>query len=172
MSFNFCYLSISFFIQLPTVNLYHIRRQQHINADIDTVWDFFSNPENLATLTPKELNFITTSQQEGDHIYPGQVITYTITPLFGIKLSWMTEISQVQDKTMFVDEQRKGPYKLWHHQHHFKQTDNGTLMTDIVHYSLPLSILGVIAHTLFVRKMLEDIFDYRHQKTEELFNKK
>ncbi len=84
----------------------------------------------------------------------------------------MTEISQVQDKTLFVDEQRKGPYKLWHHQHHFKQTDSGTLMTDIVHYSLPLSVLGVVAHSLFVRRMLEDIFDYRYKKTEELFNKK
>lgn len=84
----------------------------------------------------------------------------------------MTEISQVQNNVLFVDEQRKGPYKLWHHQHHFEQTDNGTLMTDIVHYRLPLSFLGTIAHSLFVRKMLGEIFDYRHQKVEELFNKK
>jgi ligand-binding SRPBCC domain-containing protein len=90
----------------------------------------------------------------------------------GIRMKWMTEITHVQDNTLFVDEQRIGPYKLWHHQHHFKAMNDRVLMTDIVHYSLPFSFMGSFAHTLFVEKKLKDIFDYRHEKIEALFNKK
>lgn len=154
------------------MNLFKIVRRQQLSASLEDVWAFFSNPANLAAITPPELGFVTTSQQVKPHIYPGQVITYTITPFAGIKMNWMTEITHVDGHHLFVDEQRKGPYKLWHHQHHFEPNDNGVLMTDIVHYSLPLGPLGLLAHAWFVKKQLNHIFDYRFQKTEMLFNKK
>lgn len=153
------------------MSFYSIKTEQYIKASVEEVWAFFSNPANLAELTPREMNFVTTTSPE-DHIYAGQIITYTITPILGIKMKWMTEITHVQDKILFVDEQREGPYRLWHHQHHFIPYGEGVLMKDIVHYSLPFSFLGKLAHGLFVRKQLEDIFEYRRKKTDELFNKK
>jgi ligand-binding SRPBCC domain-containing protein len=153
------------------MGFYSIKTEQFINADIDKLWAFFSNPANLAILTPEELNFVTTSESE-DRIYAGQIITYTIRPLLGIKLKWMTEITHVHNKSLFVDEQRAGPYKLWHHQHHFILQSDRVLMKDIVHYSLPFGFLGKIAHYLFVRKKLEHIFKYRREKIDVLFNKK
>lgn len=153
------------------MSFYSIRTEQYINAGIEEVWSFFSNPANLAELTPGEMNFVTTSQPE-DRIYAGQIITYTIRPVLGIKVKWMTEITHVQDKVLFVDEQRIGPYKLWHHQHHFIPQSDGVLMKDIVHYSLPFAFIGRIAHSIFVRKKLQDIFDYRKQRIDALFNKK
>jgi ligand-binding SRPBCC domain-containing protein len=152
------------------MRIYSLERKQLIRSDLQKVWNFFSNPANLATITPPELNFITTSKQETDKIYTGQIITYTITPIAGIKLKWTTEIGEVQDKALFVDEQKKGPYKYWHHEHRFEQTKEGVLMTDKLIYALPLGILGRFARSLFVRKMVEQIFDYRYRKIEELFN--
>lgn len=153
------------------MGFYSIETEQYIQAGIEHVWAFFSDPANLAVLTPATMNFITTSEPE-KHIYAGQIITYTITPVLGIKLKWMTEITHVQEGSLFVDEQREGPYKLWHHQHHFTKQGDGVLMKDIVHYGLPFGFLGKIAHRLFVRKKLEHIFEYRRKKIEELFNKK
>jgi ligand-binding SRPBCC domain-containing protein len=104
-------------------------------------------------------------------MYPGQIIEYIVKPVLGIPLYWMTEISHVEDKKYFVDEQRFGPYTMWHHQHHFKQVPEGIEMTDIVHYKLPLWFLGDIAHFLFVKKQLKGIFDHRFKVVEEMFNK-
>jgi ligand-binding SRPBCC domain-containing protein len=104
-------------------------------------------------------------------MYTGQVITYTVQPILSIPLFWMTEITHVQDKEFFVDEQRVGPYALWHHQHHFKSIDGGVEMTDLVHYQLPLGFLGDVAHWLFVKKQLTGVFDYRWKKLEEIFGK-
>ena len=103
-------------------------------------------------------------------MYPGQIIEYTVKPLLGIPLYWMTEITHVEEGKYFVDEQRFGPYSLWHHQHHFREVPGGVEMTDIVHYKIPLWILGDIANALFVRKQLQGIFDYRFKKVEELFS--
>ena len=105
----------------------------------------------------------------GAKVYPGMIITYKISPLLGIKLNWMTEITHVKDKVYFVDEQRFGPYSLWHHQHHFKQIDGGIEMTDIVHYRLPFGILGNMAHALSVKNRLKEIFTYRYFKINEIF---
>ena len=115
------------------------------------------------------MKFIVTSPPHTGDIYPGQIITYKVSPLLGIPLSWMTEITHVVPGKLFVDEQRQGPYSLWHHQHLFEQDGNGTLMTDIVHYKLPLGPLGVLAKSLFVGKQLEDIFEYRREVIEEKF---
>lgn len=113
---------------------------------------------------------ITSPTPEGP-VYAGQIITYKIRPLLGIALPWMTEITHVKEGVYFVDEQRQGPYGLWHHQHHFVPVEDGVKMTDIVHYSLPLGLLGRLAGALFVHRQLADIFLYRREKIESLFGK-
>lgn len=133
------------------------------------VWAFFSNPDNLARITPEYMKFTVTSPPHKGEIYPGQVITYKVSPLLGIPLPWMTEITHVAPGSMFVDEQRHGPYSLWHHQHIFEQVPGGILMKDIVHYKLPLGPLGDLANILFVRRQLESIFKYRCKAVESLF---
>ena len=141
---------------------------QKLPASLEQTWNFFSNAHNLLTITPPFLNLKVTNEIFGDEVYAGQIIAYKVKPLARIGISWVTEITHIQTKKMFVDEQRKGPYKLWHHQHHFKAIDGGTEMTDIVHYSLPLGIFGSIAHEM-VKKKLIQIFSYRFEKTNELF---
>lgn len=136
---------------------------------LEEAWDFFSKPDNLKDITPNNLGFVIRSKHHGPRMYAGQVIEYTVSPVLGIPLYWMTEITHVQDKQFFVDEQRFGPYSLWHHQHHFEEVEGGVKMTDIVHYKLPLWWLGDIAHVLFVKAQLRQIFSFRYQKTEELF---
>lgn len=146
-----------------------LRYEQHIHAPLSEVWSFFSNPKNLATITPEYMAFQVTSTFLPERIYPGQVITYKVRPVLGIPLFWMTEITHVSDGSFFVDEQRVGPYRIWHHEHHFQETGGGVLMTDIVHYQLPMSILGEVAHLLFVRRQLADIFKFRFDKVNHLF---
>lgn len=116
------------------------------------------------------MGFHVTSDPEFlDKMYPGQIIMYTVKPLAGIPLFWMTEITQVESGRYFVDEQRVGPYSLWHHQHHFKAIPGGVEMTDLVHYRIPLGPLGDLANLLFVRRELEEIFDFRRKKLESVF---
>lgn len=150
--------------------IYKLKQTQLIKADLDKVWDFFTNPDNLANITPDSMGFKVTSEYLQKEVYPGQVITYKVAPLLNIPMFWMTEITTVIPKKLFVDEQRRGPYKLWHHQHHFEETDNGILMTDMVYYELPMFFLGSIAHSLFIKRILNNIFDYRHEKVENIFN--
>ena len=136
---------------------------------LEHAWDFFSDPANLSKITPPHMEFRIISKHHGERMYAGQVIEYRVKPLPGIPLYWMTEITHVEDKKFFVDEQRFGPYSLWHHQHHFKEVEGGVEMTDLVHYKIPFWILGDIANTLFVRKQLDSIFRYRYQAVEQLF---
>ncbi|MBS1668087.1 MAG: SRPBCC family protein [Bacteroidetes bacterium] len=148
---------------------YSIKAVQKIPISKDRAWDFFSNPANLQTITPDKLGFNIVSKHHSDQMYPGQIIEYKLRPLLNIPIYWMTEITHVQDKLFFIDEQRFGPYALWHHQHHFKEVEGGVEMTDIVHYRIPLWILGDIAHALFVKNDLQNIFAYRFEKVEALF---
>jgi ligand-binding SRPBCC domain-containing protein len=148
--------------------VYNLMSIQKLPVSLEETWNFFSNAHNLLTITPRFLNLKVTNENFGDEVYAGQIIAYKVKPLGGIGVSWITEITHIQTKKMFVDEQRKGPYKLWHHQHHFKAIDGGTEMTDIVHYSLPFGILGRIANSI-VKKKLIQIFSYRFEKTNELF---
>ncbi|MFT3677804.1 MAG: SRPBCC family protein [Chitinophagaceae bacterium] len=148
--------------------VYSLKAVQQLPVSIDQAWDFFSSPANLQLITPPEMGFTVISLYHGPRIYPGQIIEYKLKPLLGIPVYWMTEITHVQDKAFFVDEQRFGPYSLWHHQHHFRTIDRGVEMTDIVHYKLPLAFVGRLMHWLLVRKKLERIFQYRHSKIEEL----
>ncbi len=149
--------------------VYSLKTVQHIPADINTAWDFFSNPANLAAITPTSMGFKTISKHHGEKMYAGQIIEYKVSPVLGIPLYWMTEITHVEDKKYFVDEQRFGPYSLWHHQHHFKEVGGGVEMTDIVHYKIPYWFIGGIANSLFISKQLKSIFDYRYRKVEEMF---
>ncbi len=146
-----------------------IKTVQKIPVSLDKAWDFFSNPANLQAITPDGMGFKTISKHHGDTMYAGQIIEYTVKPVLGIPIYWMTEITQVKDKVYFIDEQRFGPYSLWHHQHHFKAIEGGVEMTDIIHYKNPLGFIGRIANNLFVKKKLDTIFKYRFKKVEELF---
>ena len=149
--------------------VYSIKTIQTIPVSLDIAWDFFSSPANLKEITPDNLGFNIISKHHGDTMYAGQIIEYTVKPVLGIPLYWMTEISNVEDKKYFVDEQRFGPYSMWHHQHHFKATEGGVEMTDIVHYKLPFWFLGDIAYEVFVKKQLQNIFDFRHKIVEKRF---
>jgi len=151
--------------------VYAIKAVQNIPTDIDTAWDFFSSPANLELITPANMGFHIISKHAGNTMYPGQIIEYKLSPIRGISFYWMTEITHVSDKKFFVDEQRFGPYSLWHHQHHFKQIEGGIEMTDIVHYKIPYWFIGTLAHSLFVRGQLKEIFDYRRRTIEERFGK-
>lgn len=151
--------------------LHKIESTQFIKSDIHTIWEFISSPTNLEVITPAYMDFkIINKTKQSGKMYAGQIIEYKVSPLLGIKLKWVTEITHVENNSYFVDEQRFGPYTFWHHKHFIKQVDGGIEMTDIVHYKLPLGFMGRLANTLFVKKQLEQIFKYRHQKLEELFN--
>lgn len=149
--------------------VYSFSTIQHIPVSIEQAWDFFSKPANLKDITPQNLGFEIISKFHGAEMYPGQIIEYKVKPLLGIPLYWMTEITHVSPLQYFVDEQRFGPYTLWHHQHHFKKIEGGVEMTDIVHYKLPLFFLGDIANTLFVKNQLQNIFNFRVKAVEERF---
>lgn len=149
--------------------VYSFKTVQQLPISLDMAWDFFSNPANLSTITPQNLGFKIISEYHGDTMYAGQIIEYNVSPVPGVPLYWMTEITHVEEKKYFVDEQRYGPYNLWHHQHHFKAIEGGVRMTDVVHYKLPLWFLGDIVKALFVEKQLNRIFNYRYKKVEELF---
>jgi ligand-binding SRPBCC domain-containing protein len=153
------------------VKTYSLERETFIPTTLDNAWDFFTSPLNLAKITPPEMNFIVTSDfKEYSKVYPGMIITYKVSPLFGIKLNWMTEITHVKEKEYFIDEQRFGPYALWHHQHHFKQVEGGVIMTDIVNYAIGYGFIGRIANSLIVEKKLDEVFEFREKAVEGIFS--
>lgn len=143
------------------------KRTQLLPITQETAWDFFSNPRNLPLITPPELGFQITSPVP-EKMYAGVVLSYTVTPFLGVNVDWTTEITNVRELEFFVDEQRFGPYRFWHHQHFFQQVQGGTEMTDVVHYLIPFQPFGRLAAG-FVRKKLERIFDFRCQVLEKLF---
>ena len=151
------------------MKVFKLETVQIINTSIIRCWDFFSNPENLKVITPDYMGFEIIGALE-KKMYPGQIIQYYVKPVLGIPLRWVTEITQVREHEFFIDEQRIGPYRLWHHQHFFRQVNDGVEMRDIVHYALPLGILGTMVNALYVRKQLDQIFDYRNKKITELFH--
>ena len=148
--------------------MYTIERVQKVPISLQQAWDFFQNPANLATITPDSMGFDIRSEVPAK-MYPGLFIHYKVSPLLGIKMNWTTEITHVNAPHYFVDEQRVGPYAIWHHEHHFKEIDGGVEMLDRVNYKVPFGILGKIAHPIVVKSKLEEIFDYRVRKVEELF---
>jgi ligand-binding SRPBCC domain-containing protein len=148
--------------------VYSFHLVQNLPINLQEAWKFFSEPGNLKDITPETMGFVVRSEQQ-EKMYPGQIIEYTVKPLFRIPVYWMTEITHVVEEEFFVDEQRFGPYSFWHHQHHFKEIKGGVEMTDIVHYKIPYWFLGDIANALFVKQQLKTIFDFRYKTIEERF---
>lgn len=152
------------------MNPYHLEFSQKLPISLEEAWAFFSSPLNLAKITPPDMGFqVTSNLERAAKMYPGMIITYKVSPMLGIKLNWMTEITQVQPLKYFIDEQRFGPYKFWHHQHHFEEIPGGVLMNDILTYGLPMGIFGQMANSIFVANKLQQVFDYRKIKVEEMF---
>ena len=152
------------------MKIYQLKTIQKLPISIDKAWSFLSDPKNLKKITPDEMNFRILSGADKS-IFPGQIIQYKVTPMLGISTKWVTEITHVKHNEYFVDEQRFGPYSLWHHKHFIKEIKGGIEMEDIVDYKIPFGILGQIAHVLFVKKKLKKIFKYRENKLKELFGK-
>lgn len=142
---------------------------QKLPISMDTAWEFFSNPANLARITPEHMGFRITTDLEHNQMFPGQIITYKVYPFKGIATNWVTEITHVMDYKFFVDEQRFGPYSMWHHEHWFRAIKGGIEMTDRISYKVPLGMLGRILEKLLIRKQLKTIFEYRHRKLIQLF---
>ena len=149
---------------------FQLIKKQFLKTDLETIWDFASSPKNLKEITPDHMLFDITSKNLPEKMYPGMIITYKVSPFLNIKMNWVTEITQVKDKHFFVDEQRMGPYSMWHHQHFFEEQDGGVMMTDIVSYIPPFGILGVIANSILIKRQLESIFDYRFKVMDKKFN--
>lgn len=147
----------------------HKRWEQFVPAPLPQVWQFFSRPENLNRTTPADMDFKILTDVTEVEMYAGMMVQYRVTPIAGIPLHWVTEITQVVPMRYFVDEQRFGPYALWHHQHHFAEVAGGVLMTDILHYKVPLGPLGTLANALFVARRIDEIFAYRKNVVEQLF---
>ncbi len=141
---------------------------QKLPISLDDAWDFLSSPNNLKLITPESMNFKIIDWDK-KKAYPGQIIQYTVSPVFGMKIKWVTEITQVKRNSYFIDEQRFGPYSFWHHKHFIKEIDNGILMDDIIHYKIPFGFIGEILNKVYVQNKLKKIFKYRENKLNEIF---
>ena len=150
------------------MKIYNLQSKQKLPISVNKAWDFLSSPINLKTITPEYMGFNILSGADRK-MYPGQIIQYIVTPLFGIKTKWVTEITHVQENKYFVDEQRFGPYALWHHKHFIKPIEGGIEMEDIVDYKIPFGLIGQLAHPILIKPKLKEIFDYRHDKLIEIF---
>jgi ligand-binding SRPBCC domain-containing protein len=151
------------------MSIYTLTSSQIIPASVEEVWDFMSSPRNLQKITPPYMGFEIITDPLPEKIYAGMIIQYKVSPLLKIKLRWVTEITQVNNLHYFVDEQKAGPYKIWHHQHLLSPTAEGTLMQDIVTYQPPFYLLGSIANAVLIKKQLKSIFEFRKLAVETKF---
>ena len=142
------------------MKIFKLKYSQKLPINLNEAWDFLSSPNNLELITPKSMDFNITDW-DNKKAYPGQIIQYTVKPILGLKINWVTEITQVKYKEFFIDEQRFGPYTFWHHKHFIKEIDGGVLMEDIIHYKPPFGLLGVLLNFLFINSKLKSIFKYR-----------
>lgn len=152
------------------MKIYRFHKKQNLPITKAQAWQFLSDPKNLKTITPDYMGFNILSGADRP-MYSGQIIQYIVTPILGIKTKWVTEITHVKEGEYFVDEQRFGPYALWHHKHFIKEIEGGVEMEDIIDYKVPLGILGQLVHPILVKPKLEEIFNYRTTKLEALFGK-
>ena len=153
------------------MSVFQYKAEQFLPIDIEKAWDFFSSPKNLSVITPPEMGFKILTELNGKEIHDGMLIDYTVKPLLGIAMHWQTKIRDVEKYKVFADSQLKGPYKSWEHTHTFEEINNGVLMKDIINYELPFGFIGDIAHTLLVKKKIENIFAYRKSVLEKIFIK-
>ena len=157
-----------FYIKYKIMKIYTFHAKQNLPITLDQAWEFMSNPKNLKVITPDYMGFKTLSGDE-KAMFSGQIIQYIVTPVLGIPTKWVTEITHMVEKHYFVDEQRFGPYALWHHKHFLKEIPGGVEMEDIIDYKIPMGILGQMVHPILVKPKLNEIFDYRRNKLIELF---
>ncbi|MDG1697857.1 MAG: SRPBCC family protein [Polaribacter sp.] len=150
------------------MKIYTLHKTQKLPITQEKAWEFLSNPKNLKIITPDYMSFNIISTIDRP-LYAGQIIQYIVTPILGIKTKWVSEITHIEDKKYFVDEQMYGPYSLWHHKHFIKEIEGGVEMEDIIDYKVPLGILGQIMHPILVKPKLEEIFSYRQKKLIDLF---
>lgn len=148
--------------------MYQLHAAQSLSLSRDEAWNFLSDPANLKVITPDSMGFHILSGASMP-MYQGQIIQYLVSPFPGIKTRWVTEITHVKEGEYFVDEQRFGPYALWHHKHFLEAIDGGVLMQDIIDYKLPLGFFGRLFHTPLVKSQLQKIFKYRAAKLDALF---
>jgi ligand-binding SRPBCC domain-containing protein len=153
------------------MSIHRIYTTQKLPISIQEAWDFFSSPHNLKIITPPYMGFDITEKHLSEKIYPGLIITYKVSPLFNIKMNWVTEITHVQVPEYFVDEQRFGPYSFWHHKHFIQEIPGGVEVIDLVHYKIPLGFIGDILNALYIKSKLNEIFSFRYHKLHEIFGK-
>ena len=142
------------------MKIFKLKYSQKLPISLNEAWDFLSSPNNLELITPKSMDF-NIIYWDKKKAYPGQIIQYTVKPILGIKINWVTEITQVRDKEFFVDEQRFGPYTFWHHKHFIKEIEGGVIMEDVIHYKPPFGLIGVLLNFLFINSKLNSIFKHR-----------
>ncbi len=150
------------------IMIHYLHREQVIPADIGRVWEYFSNPKNLNEITPADMHFQIVAGGN-EKMYEGQIIEYRVEFIRGVRSLWLTEITHAREYVYFVDEQRAGPYRFWHHEHKFQEVDEGIHMTDLVTYEAPFGIWGDLVTMFWIRRKLEAIFDFRRRKISELF---
>ena len=144
------------------MKIFRLEKSIKLPITIEECWEFFSSPRNLKIITPDYMGF-NIIDREKTKMYSGQIIKYNVTPIFGINMKWVTEISHVKEYKFFVDEQRFGPYKFWHHKHFFDEVEGGMRCRDEIHYLPPALILNPIVNALSIAPKLKEIFDYRTQ---------
>ena len=149
--------------------MHQYKAEQFLPIKKERAWEFFSSPNNLSIITPPELGFKILSKFNGEDIYEGMKIDYSVKPLFGISMGWQTEICEIQIQKHFIDRQLKGPYKVWEHTHSFIEKKNGVLMTDVINYELPFGIVGKLVEKLLVKRKVKSIFSYRKTILEKIF---
>ncbi|NVN95855.1 MAG: SRPBCC family protein [Bacteroidetes bacterium] len=149
--------------------MYTFERIQTIAAPINELWNFMSSPFNLQKITPPYMGFNIINKDLPEKMYAGMIISYKVSPLMGIKMKWVTEITHVKEMKYFVDVQQEGPYRFWHHEHHFEVSGNGVLITDILNYSPPFGIIGKFANKFLIEKKLNEIFEFRKLKLNQIF---
>ena len=142
------------------MKIFKLKYSQKLPISLNEAWDFLSSPSNLELITPKSMDFNITDWDR-KKAYPGQIIRYTVKPILGIKINWVTEITHVRGKEYFVDEQRFGPYTFWHHKHFIKEIEGGVIMEDVIHYKPPFGLIGVLLNFLFINSKLNSIFKHR-----------
>lgn len=150
------------------MRLHSIHRTQTLPVSLEKAWQFFSSPFNLPSIIPPWLK-LTVTNGVSDQMFPGMIIRYRVTPLLSVSVTWISEITHMDPMHYFVDEQRFGPYRFWHHHHHFQPAKGGIEMTDTVHYSMKYGPLGGLMHAFLIRKRLEAIFDFRQRTLTHLF---
>jgi ligand-binding SRPBCC domain-containing protein len=150
------------------MKIYRLESKQNLPISKKEAWEFLSSPKNLKTITPEYMSFDILSGADRP-MFAGQIIQYIVTPLLGIKTKWVTEITHVVEEEYFVDEQRFGPYALWHHKHFIKEIPGGVEMEDIIDYKVPMGILGQLVHPFIVKPKLDEIFEHRRKKLIEIF---